>query len=220
MSNYARGAYAQTKTRSPVSLGAAIAVNGAVIGALLFASPEVRKTLPTYIDAINIPIEPPPPEVIEPPKQPEQKLQRAMPQQIPTSSPIPVPTDTDWLPRIPLPPGPGTGDLGGPITPPVPPHTPVLVGPQVNPRYANALQPPYPPGMIRAEKEGKVVVRVRIGADGRVKEVQKVEAADDAFYRATVEQAMRRWRFLPATSDGAPVEGWRVMSVVFRLDSL
>jgi protein TonB len=62
-----------------------------------------------------------------------------------------------------------------------------------------------------------VTIRVLIGTDGRVKAVEKVRTASDAFFRATESQALRHWRFKPATLDGKPVESSKVMTVHFRL---
>lgn len=219
MTIYARGGYLDQKTRSPLGLGAAVAINGAVVGALLLAAPTVQPGILKVIKLIPIATEPPPPEPLPPPPpEPKQRAQTPSPEPMASKTPI-APLDTTFTlpPPQPVPPQPGTGDIG-PISVVDPPHTPVFVGPQIDTRYSGALQPPYPPGKIRAEEEGVVVVRVRIGTDGRVKEVQKVEAADEAFYRATVEQAMKRWRFKPATSDGKPVEGWRTMTVRFELN--
>ena len=71
--------------------------------------------------------------------------------------------------------------------------------------------------MIRAEMEGFATVRVLIGTDGRVKQVEAVKASDTAFLDATRKQALSKWRFLPATRDGEPVESWREMTVRFQL---
>ena len=96
-------------------------------------------------------------------------------------------------------------------------HDSVFSAARINPGYANALQPLYPPGMIRAEMEGFATVRVLIGTDGRVKQVEAVKASDTAFLDATRKQALSKWRFLPATRDGEPVESWREMTVRFQL---
>jgi protein TonB len=62
-------------------------------------------------------------------------------------------------------------------------------------------------------------VRVTIGADGRVKAVQMVSATSDAFWRATQQHALARWRFRPATLDGRPVESTKLMNVYFRIEA-
>jgi len=70
------------------------------------------------------------------------------------------------------------------------------------------------------EKEGHVTVRVSIGVDGRVTAVERVSASDDAFWAVTQRQALRKWRFRPATRDGAPVASTKVLTVRFRLADL
>jgi protein TonB len=105
----------------------------------------------------------------------------------------------------------------GIANPPPLPVEPIFKGAQVHPRYFGALQPVYPPGMIREEREGAVRVRVLIGTDGRVRDIQTLQADDPAFLEATRKQALAKWRFLPATRDGEPVESWREMTVRFEL---
>jgi protein TonB len=222
MSVYAKGGYLDQKTRSPLSLGAAIAINGVMIGALLFANPDFIPQAPKVFKPIWVHPDPPPPELDPPPPQeprPGPQPQRPIEQVTPTDTLFP-PEGTAFTP--PKPPEPiGTGiPEGTGFTTVTPPHEPVFVGAQINPRYRNQLQPAYPPGKIRSDEEGVVEVRVLIGADGRVKQVQKISATDEAFYRATEEQALRRWRFLPATRDGVAVESWQVKTVRFRLDQI
>ncbi|MGH6781567.1 MAG: hypothetical protein ACREB5_05630, partial [Sphingomonadaceae bacterium] len=62
------GGFLDQKTRSPLGMGAAVAINGAVVGTLLFAAPEVIKRLPTVIEIIKVTPEKPPEPVTEPPK--------------------------------------------------------------------------------------------------------------------------------------------------------
>jgi protein TonB len=220
MSVYAKGGYLDQKTRSPLSLGAAIAINGAVVGALLLAVPDFIPQTPKIFEPIWVNPDPPPPEMDPPPPQePRADPQRPIEQITPTDTLLP-PDDTIFtLPKPPEPVGTGIFEGTGATTV-TPPHEPVFVGPQINPRYRDQLQPAYPPGKIRSDEEGVVEVRVLIGADGRVKQVQKISATDEAFYRATEEQALRRWRFLPATRDGVAVESWQVKTVRFRLDQI
>ena len=93
----------------------------------------------------------------------------------------------------------------------------MIVGASYDPRFANALQPPYPASEIRGGNSGRVVIRVLIGADGRVKQVERIAAASDAFFAAAEKQALTKWRFKPATSDGTPIEQWKTMSLRFEL---
>jgi protein TonB len=103
-----------------------------------------------------------------------------------------------------------------PLPTPQPVPDPVRVEARLDPR--SELQPPYPASEQRAENEGSVTVRITIGADGRVKQVEKVKATSDAFFKATEQQALRHWRYKPATLDGRPVESRTSVTVRFRLD--
>lgn len=207
----------------PGALTVAIGLNGAVLAALIFSAPEVIKRLePAPLVTTNIPItEPPPPETPE-------KIVPKIKQVVIVPPPLERPTATDPVapPRTDYTPPSGTagretgvaGGTGTIVAPYVPPHQPVTVGAKVDPRYAKFLQPDYPPGERRMGREGKVVVRVLVGIDGRVTQVELLSAASDAFFAATRKQALSKWRFTPATRDGVPQEDWRIMTVTFVLN--
>jgi protein TonB len=89
----------------------------------------------------------------------------------------------------------------------------------IDPSATGRFQPDYPLSLIRAEIEGTATVRILIGTDGQVKQVVLVSATNPAFFDATRKQALRYWRFRPATTDGSPTESWRVMTVKFHLES-
>jgi len=210
------------------SLGVAIGINAVLVGALLFAAPDLLPAKPrepfTGVLIDTPPLPPPPPEPAPPVDQ------RRMPSR-PTDTVLPPPPRPDvFNPPVGVDPGftlPGgsVGSEGGvaggtgaaPVDPPKPPP-PVIVAPGIDTRYAGLLQPTYPAAERRAGREGRVVARVLVGTDGRVKAIEKVLAASDAFWQATEDQARRRWRFTPGTRDGVPVEAWRTMTLTFRLE--
>jgi len=79
-------------------------------------------------------------------------------------------------------------------------------------------QPPYPAPMIRGNNEGVVELEVFVQPDGRVSDARIVKSSGfEAFDRATLDEARRRWRLLPATRDGVPYPQWARQRVVFRL---
>ncbi|WP_163484575.1 energy transducer TonB, partial [Escherichia coli] len=86
-----------------------------------------------------------------------------------------------------------------------------------DPRYADAFQPNYPASELRAQRDGRVSVRVLVGADGRVKSVEQVSATSPAFFEATRQQALSKWRFKPATRGGVAEESWMTLSVTFQI---
>lgn len=207
----------------PGSLGVAVAINGAVVAALMLASPSVTTTIfDKPIETYFVPPDATPPPPPEP--TPPQPHQRTAPREridapvrtVPTPADPGLVTYVDPGPVAPLGDPVGTG-TGVALDPPTPLPPPALVGPSLDGRYAQDVQPSYPPEERRAEREGRVVVRVRVGIDGRVKQVERVEATSDAFFRVTERQALSRWRFKPATRGGIPVEGWYRLSLRFEL---
>lgn len=214
-------AYIDTRGRpSKTSIGGAIAINGLMIAGIVFAAPDILppplQPPTTIIDIFK----PKPVTPIERQK-PIEHPHNTTPATPPRSNPGPVtPASGNDLTTTTSggsvgPVGTGIGTSG--IEDPPIKIEPVFKGAQLNPRYADALQPVYPPGLIRAEIEGVVTLRVLVGTDGRVKQVEAVRSDNDAFLETTRRQALGKWRFLPATRDGVPVESWREMTVRFRL---
>lgn len=105
-------------------------------------------------------------------------------------------------------------DEGPPPTPP-PAATPAFAGVDTPPALKYAPKPVYPEWAREAGVEGKVLLRVLVGKDGRPKKVIATGGV-----RALGEDAARavmRWTFHPALSNGNPIEVWVEVPVVFRL---
>ncbi|MBB5711207.1 TonB family protein [Sphingomonas xinjiangensis] len=220
--------YTPPKSRT-VSFGAAFLINGVIIAGLMFSAPHVLPGAPeTILQTENIPLPPvPPPEPPKPqPKVEQRDIAQAPAPYIPPA-PIPVPQapvldGTDRLPLDLPPPGPvaqpGPTTTGAVETPK--PVVLPLVGATQDPRYARDFQPEYPSNELRAQRDGVVVVRVRIGVDGRVKEVQQLSATSPAFFEATRRQALAKWRFKPATRGDVPQESWKQITARFLIENL
>ena len=209
----------------PGALATAIGLNGAVVAALMFASPGIITRTPDKpFDIKNIPLQPDPPPLPE--TEPETRItpQTRAVDPPPLKQPVAFDSVTPSSDGYVVPAGPTGLDNGvtggtGTIVEPLPPvHVPVLTGVQLDPRYAGLFQPAYPPSEMRAGREGRVQVRVLVGIDGRVKQVELLSAASDAFFEATKRQALSKWRFKPALRDGVPEEGWRTMNVSFVIN--
>lgn len=216
--------YDNSRASRPISAGAALLINGALIAGLMFAAPEIVPNAPTgpfIIRDYNDPPTPPP----EPEPSPQPRTTAKTTTTPPLARPDPVvPTvpsgpvldsTTDPVrPSFDPPAAPGSGTVAA--DPPVAP--PVMVDSTIDPRYANGFQPNYPGTELRAGNEGLVRVRVLIGVDGRVKAVERLASPSDAFFDVTRRHALARWRFRPATRDGIPVESWKEMTVRFRIN--
>lgn len=205
-------------------LALALGATTALLFGLTLTAPHFTKADDPPLTTINIPVDPPPPPKPEP--RPEPKLRDPRPVTVAQPDPIDVthPSVTarpsDFVATVTEPPANpdpvvGTG-TGGTIAQPL--RVPVERGARLDPRYADTFQPDYPVGERTAERAGRVVVRVLIGTDGRVKTVEQVSAPNAAFFEATRKRALAKWRFVPATRDGVAVEAWQQIGVLFQLD--
>jgi len=211
------------KQRHPVAMAAAVSINLAAVIALMLAKSDWVPPVPTVIWARHIPLDKP----VEPERRPEQRQANAerdvyvppKPSSDDKTIDEPVMDGTDVLKA-------DDGRAGGNGTAearpePTPTTTPLPVLTEAVP-LASAMrefQPPYPPQLLRTGVEGKAVVRVLIGTDGRVKQVAIISADDSLFADATERQAKKKWRFKPATRDGVAVETWKQMTVRFEIRS-
>jgi len=206
----------------PGSMTLALAMTALPIVGLITSSQASRiiATFDPPIEVKNIPLpKDPPPDPVKPkPKTADPIDQKVyvppVDPRLDDNSKIETTSTVPPFTPPPLPPGNGTATKIETPTPPLP----VMVDAQYDQRYASLLQPTYPASEIRAGNTGRVVLRVLIGADGRVKQVERVSAASDAFFAAAERQALTKWRFKPATKDGVPIEQWKTMSLRFQLD--
>ena len=212
-----RTGFVHRKPRSPATLAGIVAIHAGVIAALVLIRSE-------YVSPVNgpfpisfYPAPTPPPAAPEP--EPRARTDRPVDSRTPVTA---IPDDSAIIrvdrsaPIIPTGGDAGTAERIEPLPLPTP-AAPVLVEATPDPRHAEAFQPPYPPAKQRLGEEGRVILKVLIGTDGRVKATEIVVSDDPAFSAVTVRQAMTRWRFRPATRDGVAVEAWRTMTVRFEM---
>ena len=213
--------YAKQKKLDPASFGLSALLVGGIMAGMIFSAPNIGKVLkdPRLIIR-NIELTPEPPlDPPPPPKTPEVAKVDPLTRVTPTDTVVKI--DTQPVFRVDTPPlnsdfteGTTSGTGGEILTVPVKP--PVVVGPGINARFN--YQPDYPTDERRLGREGRVVVRVLVGTDGRVKQVEKVSAASDSFFEATRRRALEKWRLTPGTRDGVPIEAWRTMAVSFVMN--
>lgn len=206
----------------PRSVTAALAVNALFVAGLILAAPDILPKAPVNgpIIAYPVPLPTEPPPLPEPQPSPTPARPHSV-ERVATPDPV-VPFERPDTPRLditkfipadpPLPPSP-PGDGTGTGARPAP--AAVFVSARPDPSRLSQFQPAYPASERRAEREGLVTVRVRIGTDGRVEAVERVDATSDAFFEATRKRALSTWRFTPATRGGTPVASWYRMTVRF-----
>lgn len=213
----------QSQVQKPISMAAAIAVNGSIIAAIMLSPLVVKapeKDPPTTV--INVRPADPPPLPVDPPEHDARTLPPIYTPQNPFDYPSdkeqPQTSDEQQPDTSSLADGKGAGELPGVETKPQDPPVPIFKRATRDPRYASQFQPSYPSNLIVREIEGSATIRVLIGTDGRVREAIVVSATHPDFGKAAVRQALKAWRFKPATRDGQPVEDWQSVPVSFVIN--
>lgn len=154
--------------------------------------PEQKQELPKP-KAKKVPIPDPTPDEPEPIREIEQEE--------PTFD---VP-DTDVLWDIPT--GPPPSEPDGPI---------IVAGDVVAPEKVDAPQPQYTEIARKARVQGVVIVQAIIDKEGQVTNVKVLKGLPMGLEDAAVD-AVKRWKFRPATLNGKPVAVYYNLTVNFRI---
>jgi len=88
------------------------------------------------------------------------------------------------------------------------------------PVVLNQFQPTYPDFAYKAGVEGAVTLEVEIFADstvGEIKVKKSLMSGPCGLDEAAID-AVKQWKYSPATINGKPVAVWFVLDVEFRLD--
>lgn len=149
--------------------------------------------------------EPPKPPVLFPPK--PKSVVQPKPKPAPPRPPAPSPARND-APPSPLPPAPA------PVA-----AAPASTAASFSAAYLRNPPPRYPPESRSAGEAGRVLLRVRVTADGRAESVEIAASSGHARLDDAALSAVRRWRFVPAQQAGAPVAATVTVPILFRLES-
>lgn len=104
------------------------------------------------------------------------------------------------------------------VATPAPPAAPKIVLPSSDAEYLSNPKPTYPAMSKRLGEQGKVVVRVLIGADGLP---QKSELRQSSGFDRLDESALAtvmKWRYVPGKRDGKAEPMWFDVPIIFRLE--
>jgi len=96
--------------------------------------------------------------------------------------------------------------------------TPVRTLPSASADYLDNPPPPYPPLSRRLGEQGTALVRTLISRNGRALDAVLAQSSGfDRLDQAAV-QAVKQWRYRPATLDGVAQEMWFDVPVSFHLN--
>lgn len=234
------------KSKLPLFLAAAAVIVIAAALYFVFGrgggqAPATPTPSPVPVAVAPTATETPPPDLVERARQAaaaaveqqEADLRRRIEEEYPTPTPIPptaTPTNTPTPAptSTPVPRRPTATPTRPPATAtPIPPTpTPsvregdiVAAGPGVTaPKIVSRVNPEYPRLALQMNASGEVTLQALIGIDGSVENVRilNVSRSGLGFEKAS-EDAVRQWRYRPATKNGVKVKTWVTIRIPFTL---
>lgn len=160
--------------------------------------PEVRSPEP-----------PPPPKPV--PKKPAPKPAVTKPTPV-TESPTALSAAADATPE-PAPPAPAPPVAAAPAAPAVA----AVTAARFDAAYLNNPRPAYPMMSRRLREEGQVMLRVLVSPEGRPARVELRTGSGSNRLDRAAQEAVARWRFVPARRGDVAVEAWVLVPIVFKL---
>ena len=99
-----------------------------------------------------------------------------------------------------------------------PPPPPVVTQPSHEASYLANPKPQYPPMSKRLNETGVVLLKVFVTADGKAAVVKLKKSSGYSRLDDAALNAVSNWRFVPAKSNGKPVDYWYDVPVNFQLN--
>lgn len=194
--------------------GLVLALHGALGYAALYLSVKNELiALPPSLSVRLLPmIEEKKPELPPPPK--PAPVRKALPQ---AAQPILTAKAPEAAPAAfvvpPQPPAPPPAPVAAPPAPPAP-----VVAARFDADYLHNPKPVYPALSRRNGEEGKVLLRVRVSAEGQALEVGIRQSSGFIRLDEAARDAVGRWRFVPARRGDEAIESWVVVPITFGLE--
>ena len=174
---------------------------------------------------------PPPPPQIKPPPPPPPPTLPVRPSLAPTPlalapEPVPQPTQTPAAPPTLAATAPVNAPVSAtaPVAPassvvvPAPPAAPTKVDlPTTVADYQAKSPPVYPAMSRRMGEQGRVVMRVLIGADGVPQQAEVLQSSGHGRLDRAASDAVMRWRYVPGKRGGVPETMWFQVPIEFKL---
>lgn len=179
---------------------------------LISLPPSISVRLLPMVEEPSAPAKPLP---APPPKAPVRKQPVVQPQPVLAVASPAAPSSFAVPPQPPTPPAPQ------PVVVPAPTPTPTpvaIVAARFDADYLHNPKPVYPALSRRLNEEGKVLLKVRVSAQGAALEVAVSKSSGFPRLDAAAMDAVGRWRFVPARRGDEPVDSSVVVPIAFALD--
>jgi protein TonB len=155
-----------------------------------------------------------PPKPLPPPPKPVRRPQPVQAQPVlAVTSKEPSPSSFAVAPQ---PPAPTVQPIAAPPAPPAPPVA--VVAARFDADYLHNPKPVYPALSRRNAEEGKVLLKVRVSAQGTALDVAISKSSTFARLDKAAAEAVAQWRFVPARRGDEPVESSVIVPITFALE--
>ncbi len=210
--------YSSQARISPSGVAAAVAMHVAVIGLLLSLEvvklPPEMATLMVQVIQQEAPKPPPaPPKIVPPKPRPVEKQPQPVPQAIPEPQPQIVAAETS----APSSAGEAPPVVQTPPPSPAPAPAPAIIPPGFDADYLDNPAPVYPAMSRRMEESGKTVLRVYVEPNGKPSQIQVRAGSGSARLDQAAQDAVWRWKFVPARRGEEAIGAWVLVPIVFNL---
>ncbi|MDX9716609.1 MAG: energy transducer TonB [Thauera sp.] len=197
--------------------------------ALIQAEPAAMEQPASAAPAEPEPPPPPevrPPEPAPPPPPPPEPKPKPTPKPKPVAKkPTPKPVVRETPPATDAPTATSTPTEAAPQPAPVASasastrseSTPALTQARYDAAYLNNPHPAYPMVSRRMREEGQVMLRVLVSAEGLPSRIELRTSSGSSRLDRAAQDAVARWRFVPARRGSAAVEAWVLVPIVFKL---
>lgn len=209
----------------PLNIGSFIAVailHLLVVQAVLSpaeTAPALTSDPALYVQFIAAPEPEPLQPPVPPPPSPPQPVEKLQPKPLITTraaepAPQAIQAPPETVTPEPLPP------VGAaPPSPPAPPAEPVTAAPRFDLDYLNNPAPDYPQVAHRLGQEGRVLLEVRVSAEGKVISLSIMQSSGFPRLDQSALNAVRRWTFKPSMRGDTAVEGRAIVPIDFDLNN-
>ena len=210
----------ESRSARTLRLALIVGLHGLVIAGALTAT--MRPEMAQLMREIQVRlIEIPPPEAPrlrpEPPK-PQPRVQ----QPVVRREPAPLPSVVTAAPEAPAP-APSFSVPPQPAAPAaevaLPPAPPAPVTPaRFDADYLHNPAPAYPAMSRRLGEQGRVVLHVRVLANGTAAQVEVKSSSGFPRLDQAASDAVGKWRFVPSRRGDEPIDAWVLVPINFALD--
>lgn len=200
---------------SRIGLAVVVALHLLAFWALLrmgvFPLPAPLALLEVSLLAPPQPEAPPKPAIVPPKPRPVEK--RPAPRPVRETAPLALPVDAPVAAAAP--------PVELPTVPPeptfAPPAPPAPTQPRFDADYLDNPRPVYPALARRLGEQGRVLLRVRVAADGLPLDVELQAGSGSPRLDQAAIDTVRRWKFVPARLGGEAIVATVLVPIVFSL---